>query len=83
MYRLTNEQIQFTGDLYVGRVEGDDFKDLGTSENDERLQGMLTIGKYKYIPRNFPQEEYTVDMEDLVGRFYTDWEELGKAIKRS
>jgi len=28
MYRLTNDQIQFTGDLYVRRVEGDDFKDL-------------------------------------------------------
>ncbi|RIA87698.1 hypothetical protein C1645_776621 [Glomus cerebriforme] len=77
MYRLKNNQIQFTGDLYVRKYEGDNIiKELGMSEDDERLQRMLTIGSYKYIPKNFSQEEYTVDMEDLAGRFYIDWEEL-------
>jgi hypothetical protein len=80
MYRLASDQIQFTGDLYVRKDKDEDnidiLKELEICENDERLQGILTIGKYKYIPRNTPREEYTVDMEDLAGRFYTDWEEL-------
>ncbi|CAI2167114.1 16118_t:CDS:2 [Funneliformis geosporum] len=76
MYRLANDRIQFTGDLYFRKDENENIKDLGMSEDDERLQGILSIGKYKYVPRNFPQEEYTVDIEDLAGRFYIDWEEL-------
>ncbi|CAG8692823.1 7215_t:CDS:2 [Funneliformis caledonium] len=76
MYRLANDRIQFTGDLYFRKDENENIKDLGMSEDDERWQGTLSIGKYKYVPRNFPQEEYTVDIEDLAGRFYIDWEDF-------
>ncbi|RGB41131.1 hypothetical protein C1646_739277 [Rhizophagus diaphanus] len=76
IYRIEHDQIQFTGDMYVRIEEGDDvFKKFGMGEDDERLKKTLNIGEYVYIPKNFPQEEYTVDMEDLAGRLYTDWEE--------
>jgi hypothetical protein len=76
IYRIEHNRIQFTGDIYVRIDEGDDiFKKFGINDGDERLQRTLNIGKYMYVPKNFSQEEYTVDMEDLAGRFYTDWEE--------
>ncbi|GES97807.1 hypothetical protein RCL_jg3577.t1 [Rhizophagus clarus] len=81
IYRIEHDQIQFTGDIYVRVDDGDDiFKKLGIGESDERLQRTLNIGKYMYIPKNFPQEEYTVDMEDLAGRFYINWEDSTKRM---
>lgn len=72
IYENNDEQkIQFTGTIFFRRRNSD--ADTGSP---------ATIQKepYLWVPKNKKNAEYTVDLEDLAGRYYSTWPHLRLAM---
>ncbi|CAJ0628512.1 398_t:CDS:2 [Entrophospora sp. SA101] len=75
IYRLPNNIVQFAGDLYVLKKPGDD-----SNSNNGEIFRTLTIKDCNYISKNYIYEEYTIDLEDVAGRFYLNRNSITKSM---
>ncbi|CAJ0845404.1 11793_t:CDS:2 [Entrophospora sp. SA101] len=82
--KLPDNRIQFTGDIYTLKnsdiKNNDDGVVNGTVIIGDKIHRKLKIGDHVYISKNYIQEEYTVDLEDIAGRFYPNMDPFTKVM---
>ncbi|KAG9284444.1 hypothetical protein G9A89_023701 [Geosiphon pyriformis] len=64
IHRHPTKGVQFTGDI---------FELKGSISN---VQKPKTLEDFEWEMMNTPEEEYTVDLGDIAGRFYAEWPDL-------